>query len=96
MQRSCGTEISGNRGRIDELTESQRAGILSAVEAGESMGSIASRFGCTRRCIYKTIERWNTHHPIGSLPQSGQPKKLTRRLLLRIARQHPRIEYMHI
>jgi hypothetical protein len=43
MQRSFGTEISGNRGRNDELTESQRAGILSTVEAGESKSSIASR-----------------------------------------------------
>ena len=35
MQRAFGTEISGNWGKNNELLEVQRAGILSAVEAGE-------------------------------------------------------------
>ena len=54
MQRSFGSEISGNRGRNSELTELQRAGILSAVEAGESKGSIATRFGCRVRVVVFT------------------------------------------
>jgi transposase len=99
MQREFGRQISGNRGRNSELSGLQRAGILSAVEAGESKASIATRFGCTRQTIYNTIHRWNNHETTKSLPRPGQPKKLTRRqerMLIRIARQHPRIEYAQL
>ena len=66
MQRSFGTEISGNRRPGAELSEAQRAGILSAVEAGEEKTEIAARYRVTRRVIYNTIDRWNNHHTLKS------------------------------
>jgi hypothetical protein len=56
MQRSFGTEISGNRRPGAELSDVQRAGILSAVEAGEEKTKIAARYRVTRRVIYNTID----------------------------------------
>ena len=96
MQRSFGTEISGNRRPGAELSDVQRAGILSAVEAGEEKTKIAAKYRVSRRVIYNTIDRWNNHHTLKSLPRPGQPEKLTRRqkrLLLRIVRRNPRIDY---
>ena len=92
MQRSFGTEISGNRRPGAELSDVQRAGILSAVEAGEEKTKIAARYRVTCRVIYNTIDQWNNHHTLKSLPRSGQPKKLTqrqKRLLLQIVRRNP-------
>lgn len=57
---------------------------------------IASKYHCSCRAIYNTIQRWNDHETVNSLPRSGAPEKLTRyqkRLVLRIVRKHPRIEY---
>jgi len=56
MQRSFGTEISGNWRPGVELLDVQRAGILSAVEAGEEKTKIAARYRVTRRVIYNTID----------------------------------------
>jgi hypothetical protein len=56
MQRSFGTEISGNRRPGAELSGVQRAGILSAVEAGEEKTKIAARYRVTCRVIYNTID----------------------------------------
>ena len=56
MQRSFGTEISGNRRPGAELSEAQRAGILSAVEAGEEKTKIAAKYRVSRRVIYNTID----------------------------------------
>jgi transposase len=92
MQRSFGTEISGNRRPGAELSDIQRAGILSAVEAGEEKTEIATRYRVSRRVVYNTINRWNNHHTLKSLPRPGQPEKLTRRqkrLLLRIVHKNP-------
>jgi len=92
MQRSFGTEISGNRRPGAELSDAQRAGILSAMEAGEEKTEIAARYRVSRRVIYKTIDRWNNHHTLKSLPGPGQPEKLTRRqkrLLLQIVYRNP-------
>jgi transposase len=96
MQRLFGTEISGNRRLGAELSDIQRAGILSAVEAGEEKTKIAARYRVTRRVIYNTIDRWNNHHTLKSLPRPRRPEKLTqrqKRLLLRIIRRNPRIDY---
>jgi len=96
MQRSFGTVISGNRRPGGELSDAQRAGILSCVEAGEKKAEIASKYHCSRCTIYNTIQRWNDHQTINSLPRSGAPEKLThyqKRLVLRIIRQYPCIQY---
>ena len=63
---------------------------------GEKKAEIASKYHCSRRAIYTTIQRWNNHETVNSLPQSGAPKKLTRyqkRLVLHIVQQHPYIQY---
>ena len=62
MQRSFGTEISGNRGPGAELSDTERAAILSAVEAGEKKTEIAARYHVSRRVVYSTLDRWNNHH----------------------------------
>ena len=51
MQCSFGTEISGNRRSGAELSDVQRAGILSTVEAGEEKTKIAARYRVSRRVI---------------------------------------------
>ena len=92
MQRSFGTEISGNRRPGAELSDAQRAAILGAVDAGEEKTKIAARYRVSRRVIYNTIDRWNNYYTLKSLPRSGQPEKLTqrqKRLLLRIIRRNP-------
>ena len=55
MQRSFGTEISGNRRPGAELSDVQRAGILSAVEAGEEKTKITAKYRVSCRVIYNTI-----------------------------------------
>jgi len=55
MQRLFGTVISRNRRPGGELSDAQRAGILSYVEAGEKKAEIASKYHCSRRTIYNTI-----------------------------------------
>ena len=55
MQRSFDTEISGNQRPGAELSDIQRARILSAVEAGEEKTKIIIRYRVTCRVIYNTI-----------------------------------------
>jgi hypothetical protein len=55
MQRSFGTEISGNLRSGVELLDIQRAGILSAVEAGEEKTEIAIRYRISRYVVYNII-----------------------------------------
>jgi transposase len=96
MQRSFGTQISGNRRPGTELSEAARAGIIAASEAGVSKPEIAAEYRVNRSTVYDTINQWKNHHTLESLPRPGQPKKLTRhqkRLLIRIVRRNPRIDY---
>jgi transposase len=96
MQRSFGTQISGNRRPGTELLEAARAGIIAASEAGVSKPEIAAEYRVNRSTVYDTINRWKNHHTLESLPRPGQPEKLTRhqkRLLIRIVRRNPRIDY---
>jgi len=79
MQRSFGTEISRNRRPGVELSDTQRTGILSAVEAGEKKTKIAARYRVSCCVIYSTINQWKDHHTLKSLLRPGQPKKLTQR-----------------
>ena len=77
MQRLFGTVISGNRRPGGELSDIQQAGILSCVEAGEKKAEIVSKYHCSCCVIYTTIQCWNNHKTVNSLPQSGAPEKLT-------------------
>ena len=96
MQRSFGTQISGNRRPGAELSEVARAGIIAESEAGVSKLEIAAEYRVNRSTVYDTINRWKNHHTLESLPRPGQPEKLTRhqkRLLIRIVRRNPQIDY---
>ena len=55
MQRSFGTEISGNRRPRAELLEIARAGIITASEAGVSKLKIAAEYHMNRSIVYDTI-----------------------------------------
>ena len=77
MQRSFGTEISGNRRPGAELSETTRAGIIAASEAGVLKLEIAAEYRVNRSTIYDTINRWKSHYMLKSL-RSRQPEKLTR------------------
>ena len=78
MQRSFGTQISGNRRPGAELSEVAKAGIIAESEAGVSKLKIAAEYRVNRSTVYDTINRWKNHHTLESLPRPGQPEKLTR------------------
>lgn len=99
MERSFGTEISGNRGPSGELSEVQRAAIIAEAKAGKPKKQIATDFSINRSTVYSTINRFKQCHTLKSLSRSGRPEKLTprqKRYVLRVARQHPQIEYAHL
>ena len=87
MQRSFGTQISGNRRPRAELSEVARAGIIAESEAGVLKLEIAAEY---------RVNQWKNHHTLESLPRPGQPEKLIRhqkRLLIRIVHRNPQINY---
>ena len=55
MQRSFGTEISVDQRPRAELSDIQKAGILSAVKAGEKKTEITTRYYISCRVIYSII-----------------------------------------
>jgi hypothetical protein len=55
MQRSFGTQISGNRRPRAELSEVARAGIIAVLEAGLSKLEIAADYRVNRLTVYDTI-----------------------------------------
>ena len=57
MQRSFGTQISGNRRPGTELSEAARAGIIAESEAGVSKPEIAKEYRVNRSTVYDTINR---------------------------------------
>jgi transposase len=79
MRRSFGTEISGNRGRNDELSPEACSSIISKQEAGVSIKELAAEFGVHWNTITKTIKRWKNHKTVYSLPREGRPEIITHR-----------------
>ena len=55
MQRSFGTQISGNRRPGAELSEFARAGIIATSEAGVSKLEIAADYRVNWLTVYDTI-----------------------------------------
>jgi hypothetical protein len=55
MQRSFGTQISGNRRPGTKLSEATRARIIAASEARVSKPEIAAEYRVNRSTIYDTI-----------------------------------------
>ena len=96
MRRLFGTQISGNRRPGTELLEAARARIIAKSEAGVLKPEIAEEYRVNRSTVYDTINRWKNHYTLKSLLRPGQPEKLTRhqkRLLIRIIRRNPKIDY---
>jgi transposase len=79
MSRQFGTEITGNRGKKEELTPEARSGIISKWEAGVMNKDLAAEYGVHRNVIAYTINRWKKHKTVSSLPRSGRPEVTTRR-----------------
>jgi transposase len=94
--RAFGTEISGNRRPGGELSTQQRDYVLAQTEAGARTKEIADTLGCSQRCVQKTIQRWEATGSNELRPRLGRTPVLTRRdrrLLLRLAKKSPKIEY---
>lgn len=96
MTRSFGTIISGNRRPAQELSTDQRAGILAALDAGESKAEVADLYHVNRSTVYDTINRFQQQHNADSRARKGGPRLLgagDERLLIRIIRKDPKITY---
>ena len=97
MQRSFGTQISRNRRPKAELSEVARAGIIAILEARVSKLKIAADYRVNWSTVYDTINRQKSYYMLKFLLRSRQPENITRhqkRLLLRIIRRNPRIDYI--
>lgn len=97
MERSFGTEISGNRRPKAELSTEQRSAILAKLDIGQSPTKLATEFNCARSTIYDTKKRFQNHHQVESLPRSGRPRLTsdrTRRLVYQLARRNPTWSYL--
>jgi len=91
-----GAQISGERVAGGELSVRQRDSIVFKHEAGISSLDLAAEFGCSKRTINRTIQRFKTTNTNESRRRSGQPPVLScreKRYLFRLARQQPKIEY---
>jgi len=73
MPRQFGSEITGNRGKKQELSSEARSSIISKWEAGVMNKDLAAEYGVHRNVIAYTIKRWKEHHTVNSLPRSGRP-----------------------
>ncbi|KAK4206990.1 DDE superfamily endonuclease-domain-containing protein [Rhypophila decipiens] len=94
--RAFGTEISRNRRLNSELSKEVRSAIISAQFAGEKKAQLARDFGVHRNTINRTLDRWQHHHTLKSLPRTGRPQVLSPRqirLILRIVRKDPKIKW---
>jgi transposase len=96
MPRQFSSEITGNRGKKQELLSKARSSIISKWEAGVMNKDLAAKYGVHRNVIAYTIKRWKEHHTVNSLPRSSRPQTTTRReqrLLVRLVRRYLKIKY---
>ncbi|KAM7212539.1 hypothetical protein V8F06_012078 [Rhypophila decipiens] len=94
--RAFGTEISGNRGPGQELSNIARTAIITAQLAGKKNRELANDFGVHRHTITRTLKRWQDHHTTDSLRRTGRPELLSPRQVrqvLRIVRKDPKIKW---
>ncbi|KAJ5661429.1 uncharacterized protein N7477_009045 [Penicillium maclennaniae] len=94
--RSFGIEISGNRPRGAELSETTRAAIVYALELGGKPTQIAKDLHVSRQTIYNTKNHFQKHAHVKTNPRSGRPLKLTpseRRYVFRLVRRSPTMSY---
>lgn len=94
LVRQFGQEISGNRPRLNELSNEARASIYTAYNTGQSCTAIANAFQVHRSTVYRTLEHFQNNNTFTSSPRSGRPKKLNQsqeRRILHIVRRSTRI-----
>lgn len=94
--RPFGIEISGNSRRNIELSEYQRAGIISMRCVGAKLQEIVEHFQCSKSTVSRTIQRWEQHQTTSALARSGRTKILSpadERKLYRTVRRTPKITY---
>ena len=80
------------RTRGPELSSEQRSAIYHLSKAGVSQTELANDFSCSRKTIFNTIKRFQTHQTFNSLSRTGRPTLLSPRssnYLLLQARRHP-------
>lgn len=97
--RRFGQEISGNRQKHQELSDSTRSAILTALRCGQKKTQIARDFGCSRQAIYNTLTRFKSTKSTDSRARIGRPKKLSNtaiRQLYRIVRRFPKITWKEL
>jgi transposase len=75
--RSFGTEISGNRPRGSELSETTRIAIIYSLELGQKPTQIAQDLRVARTTVYNTENHFQTHGNLKTNPRLGRPPKLT-------------------
>ena len=77
MQRSFGTQISGNRRPGTKLLEATRARIIATSEARVLKPKITAEYRVNWLTIYDTINQQKNHHTLKFLPKPGQLEELT-------------------
>src|SRR5438876_525213 len=75
--RSFGTEISGNCGKQQELSERARTIIIDRALQGEKHADIATFIGCDRSSITRTLQQWRQHNTTATLQRSGRLKVIS-------------------
>ena len=93
------SEISGNRGAHCELSEAQRAAILTARDLGKSVRHVAAEARVDTTTVTQTQKRWQTTHTLKSSPRSGRPSIFSDRGIRRLKiyiRRNPRATYNEI
>lgn len=88
----AGIEDSSLRKAKGELSAELRLAILYAYQAGVTQSKLAIDFGCSRKTIFNTIQRFKQHNTLGSLPRSGRPMVFsdrTRHYIYLQPRRHP-------
>jgi transposase len=89
-------QISAERVAGGEISVRQRDSIVFKHKASVGSRELAEEFGCSKRAINKTIQRFKSTNSNQSRPRSGQPPKIScqeKRYLFRLAKQQPKIEY---
>ena len=99
IMRPFEAAISGNRQLGHELLERERDCICAAVDGCSGTVEVAAQFNTSQRTVQRTLKRYNETGSNLSKPHSGRSTSLSRRqrrLLLRIARKYPKIEYRQL
>jgi transposase len=78
--RGFGLKLSPNvrsiQGNCRELTNEERASIVTARMAGVPRSTVAANFNCTRLTVTRTCNHFQLYGTVESLPRKGRPRKL--------------------